>query len=138
MIHNNDIKEAIITMLKADASLVALVTEDEVREAEWQGKEFKYPNVRVLVRQSVPEGTGPCDSKIRRVTFLAVAASAKASSKECGSVAAAVVDALKGRQLASDVFQSGTMHLRNYPGSLFAIAAETWVLELTWEVNVYG
>lgn len=138
MIHNNDIQEAVVAALKADAPLVALTTEDEIREAEWQGKEFKYPNVRVLVLHGPPKGEGPCIGKTRKVSFLTAVASTDSSSKECSKVAAVVADALNGKQLTSDAFQSGTVRLRDYPGALFEIAAEAWELDLTWEVNVYG
>ena len=49
MINHNTIQEFIITKLKADTDLVNLLggVDTEIREADWAGRDFTYPCVRV-------------------------------------------------------------------------------------------
>lgn len=49
MINHNTIQEFIIEKLKADEELVNLLggVDTEIREADWSGRDFSYPCVRV-------------------------------------------------------------------------------------------
>lgn len=49
MISSLKVQRAIMAWMKARAAVVASVPTDEIREAEWQGNEFVYPNLRVKV-----------------------------------------------------------------------------------------
>lgn len=51
MISNNDLKAAIVARLKAFAQLIAILPDglEGVREYEWRGTDFQYPNVRVKI-----------------------------------------------------------------------------------------
>lgn len=46
-----DVQEAIISYSKAQSSLTSLLPTGtvEIRELEWQGEQFQYPNVRISV-----------------------------------------------------------------------------------------
>ena len=136
MVHNNVVQAAIIDKLKAYEGLAGI--SEEIREADWQGKDFTYPNVRVDLLQGIPEGDGPCEDKKRPVTFGTSIRSKQKSSMECNSYGELVIAALRGKQLSSSTFYSGKIRLRQYPGSVHNPLIEVWSLTLIWEVNVYG
>lgn len=49
MITNNDSQAALIAWLKANTAILALDSNFpvEIREEDWQGEDFSYPNIRV-------------------------------------------------------------------------------------------
>lgn len=49
MIANDQVKEAVVSILKANSTLIARLTDGlkGVRERGWRGNVFSYPNVRV-------------------------------------------------------------------------------------------
>lgn len=59
---NDLIQTAIIARLKAESSVTAEVTAAEVREDQWQGTEFIYPNVRVRMINNVPVRGFECNT----------------------------------------------------------------------------
>lgn len=59
---NDLIQTAIIARLKAESTVTAEVTASEVREDQWQGTEFIYPNVRVRMINNVPVRGFECNT----------------------------------------------------------------------------
>lgn len=65
---NNNIQKNVISRLKANTTLIAeLVSFDssanEIREDQWQGTEFVYPNIRVRLISNNPDGdTDDCST----------------------------------------------------------------------------
>lgn len=59
---NDLIQTAIIARLKAESSVTAEVNAAEVREDQWQGTEFIYPNVRVRMINNVPVRGFECNT----------------------------------------------------------------------------
>jgi len=63
---NDEIQTAIVTKLKATAAIVAELVNagssaTEIREDNWQGTEFEYPNIRVRMISNIPRGdTAEC------------------------------------------------------------------------------
>lgn len=49
MISSLKVQRATIAWMKARAAVVASVPANEIRESEWQGNDFVYPNLRVRV-----------------------------------------------------------------------------------------
>lgn len=49
MISSLSVQRATIAWMKANTSIVSSVPTDEIRENEWQGNVFVYPNIRVKV-----------------------------------------------------------------------------------------
>jgi len=68
MLNGSDVQSAVITVLKADTDLVAVVG-DEIREDEWPGTDWAYPCVRVALNLLTPNSTGNCHLKNWTVTF---------------------------------------------------------------------
>jgi len=79
-----------IASLKSKPTVTTLLINggaNEVRECEWQGDKFQYPNIRVGI-DFMPsiEGCGPDDADVYIEVF-----SAEKSSKECAHIASTIV-----------------------------------------------
>jgi len=95
------IQAAVISLLKADAPLVAKLTAaDRIKEAEWRGTGFEYPAVRVAVTSDSPWGTGQCAEANLALAGRLIVLSKDDSSAECLQVMALVRNAIQGRRLA--------------------------------------
>lgn len=93
MIDQNEIQEAIVAKLKADASLTAaLATSAEIREDQFQGVDYFYPCVRVKIGQQVPKIP---NCPLYSQPFIIQAFSEKDSSKESNSISYLVSEAIK-------------------------------------------
>lgn len=57
---NDQIQETIVAKLKASSAVIAEVPAVEIREDQWQGTEFTYPNIRVKMISNKPENV-TCD-----------------------------------------------------------------------------
>jgi len=95
MLANNDIQSDIVTKLKASALVTALVNVNEVREAQWKGNSFAYPNVRVSMGVQTPVNNLSCP--IVKMTFDVLCYSENASSKEADQIANAVMLSLNDK-----------------------------------------
>src|SRR5688572_30727847 len=95
MIDNDLIQAAIVAKLKANSPLTtwlaARSTAGEIREGQFQGREFLYPSVRVELGTQIEEGNPPCYSTL---PFTIYAYSEKNSSQEANQLAGYVQDAL--------------------------------------------
>lgn len=99
MISHASFQEQVIDELQAFGALTLLVPAVEIRELQWQGTEFAYPNIRVDVRTQTPEGGGQCRPKISIESFVVVAFSEGDSSLECEQICFQIIEALFGTQL---------------------------------------
>lgn len=89
MIDNEQIKTAIISKLKANTTIVAaLPTVNEIRETQWQGTDFQYPNLRVRVIDNTPVGRSGC---YQNVSIGIMAFSEQASSKEADQISGIIM-----------------------------------------------
>lgn len=96
MISNELVADAIIAALKADADLVAWLTArssaDEIRENQWQGRDFTYPAVRLDLGDQVEVGNDPCFSEIPFTVFgFAEGDSSRDANILAGLISAALV-----------------------------------------------
>lgn len=107
MISNATIQKALIAKLKANSALTTLLGGDtEVREQQWQGRDFTYPAIRVNLIQQLPMfSMDPCSWF--SLTFSVYSLSEDRSSYEADALASAVNDALheKGWSEESDGFR---------------------------------
>jgi hypothetical protein len=102
------IQAGIITHLKADTALVAWLTarsaEDEIRENQWQGRQFVYPAVRVDLLPQTEPGNPPCYSQSLFNVFVFTEGD---SSKDCGILAGLVDTALLRKKFSGTGYNSG-------------------------------
>lgn len=100
MISNVTIQSAWIAKLKANTSLTALVSAAEVREDQWKGTDFIYPNVRVKLTSLSP--TVPFNNCLifkSDVTILCY--SEQKSSKLADQIAGVVTESYWGHPFSS-------------------------------------
>lgn len=100
MISNSDIKAAWVAKLKANAAIIALVSAQEIREFEWKGTDFVYPNIRVRLLNLTPTNTNAnCQSFDSRVSILIF--TELKSSKQADDVAAVVAEQFWGHTFSN-------------------------------------
>lgn len=111
MISNDLVQAAIISRLQADAALIAWLTAEgavsEIREAQWQGRTFVYPAVRVQVGTQLAGGNGPCYTTTGETAFTIYCFGEDDSSRLADQLAGLVDDALLGRHLSGSGFSTG-------------------------------
>lgn len=103
---NNSIQKNIIARLKATASLIAeLVAFDssanEIREDQWQGTEFSYPNIRVRMIRNVPDGdTDDCNGSSVDVSIMVF--TQDYSTLEADKIAGIISSSLHGKTYSAN------------------------------------
>lgn len=138
MIDNDLIQAAIVAKLKADTPLVnwltALGAGSEIREAQFQSREFLYPNVRVEVGTQIEEGNPPCYSTI---PFTVYSYSEKDSSREANQLAGYVNDAILRKAVYGSGWISGIIIT---DGSIAArrVSERVWQAVNLYRMNIYG
>jgi hypothetical protein len=124
-----DVKKGFIDKLKSSVSVTSLLSNsNEVREAEWQGVKFLYPNVRVFIEQFKRHTqTVPC-SLFDVVAHIYVFAD-EASSLQTDLIAAEVWKLLDATNFVSNSIKfSGisAVHI----GALWVDEGGTWRSEV--------
>lgn len=101
ILRNDQIKAAMVAKLKANTTIVALLKDAaEIREAQWKGTEFSYPNIRVRV---MPDGNKPtaanCNFSSIRVGIAVF--SEGDNSKEADQIAGIIANELHTQSFSS-------------------------------------
>ena len=86
-----NVQEVIVAYLKANTSVTALVPAVEIRERQWVGDKFAYPNIRVYVGliERLVSGCNRFSANAEITVF-----SEKDSSKEADTIAGVVAQQL--------------------------------------------
>ena len=138
MIDNDLIQAALVAKLKANTALVNWLTtfsaQSEIRESQWQGRDFFYPAVRVELGTQIEEGNPPCYSTI---PFTVYSYSEKDSSREANQLAGYVNDAILRKAVSSSGWISGIIIA---DGSIAArrVSERVWQAVNLYRMNVYG
>jgi hypothetical protein len=138
MIDTDVIQAALIAKLKADTALVAFLTSfgaaNEIRESQWQGRDFIYPNVRLELGTHTDEGDPPCYSTM---PFTVYSYSEKDSSREANQLAGYVNQALEQKNFSGIGFTSGIIV---HDGLIAArrVSERVWQAVNLYQVNIYG
>lgn len=112
MITDNEFQAALIAKLKADTPLITWLTDrdaaSEIREIDYQGAGFVYPNVRVGEITNTPSGeqVEGCATTVSDVTFTVISNTEDDSSKSANQLAGLVNDALQGKRFYASGFRS--------------------------------
>lgn len=130
---NDQLKAGIVSRLKGNSVVTALLVSvngishpEEIREAQWQGDEFYYPNVRVRVVENKPnkQNCNYSNVKIGIAVF-----SEDASSQEADNIAGII-----GNELHTQSFSSENIKYNNLTiDDLFPairIDEQTWMSEV--------
>lgn len=138
MIDNDLIQAAIVAKLKANAALVAYLTQQgaggEIREAQYQARQFLFPAVRVELGTQIEEGNPPCYSTL---SFTVYAYSEENSSQEANELAGLVTRALLRNNVTGSGWHS---QLIISDGNIAARRTKerVWQAVNLYRMNVYG
>lgn len=95
MVSNEDIKIALIARLKSLSAITnELPSTDEIRETQWQGTTFQYPNIRVRILSNQPMGVDSCYHDIKAGIQVN---SEEDSSKEAEHISGIIVSELNNK-----------------------------------------
>jgi len=98
MISVSDIQAAFFTGLKAYTNIVTTVMlSDEIRENQWQGKDFIYPNIRIDMLPERPATQTNCEGNYVDVQFRVF--SEQYSSKEANDIAVKIANKFHNKSL---------------------------------------
>src|SRR5688572_8868497 len=103
-----DIQAAFIGYLKSKTivtSLLASGTSQEIRESEWQGEDFSYPNIRIAV-DMIPQECGPYNADITIDTF-----STEKSSKQASHISAILTGLLHKKPFTQSGLRFSTVRV---------------------------
>lgn len=128
----------LIAMLKASAFITAIIPAVEVRELQWQGHDFTYPNIRVAIGIELAIGQDDCREDNSALNVSVFAFSEKDSSQECMQLLTAVKKALGHRQIPSTVgYRSGLIRTARTILPIRAAERE-WRGQYSCDINVYA
>lgn len=96
---NDQLKSSIVAKLKADTVVTTLLTDtEEIREVQWQGTIFSYPNIRVRVVENSPDKNG-CAFTNARMGIMVF--SEDDSSQEADQIAGIIANQLHTQSFTS-------------------------------------
>jgi len=97
MIPNDEIQEALIDYAKSKATILAALNDtDEIREDQWAGREFSYPNIRVRI---IENGANECNQDIE---FSFQAYSENSSSQQADDLCGIINDELHDKSFSQN------------------------------------
>lgn len=138
MIDNDLLQAAIVAKLKANSALTTYLaarsTAGEIREGQFQGRQYDYPAVRVELGTQIEEGNPPCFSTL---PFTVYAYSEKNSSQEANELAGLVTRALLRKNVTGSGWHS---QLIISDGNIAArrTRERVWQAVNLYRMNVYG
>ena len=101
MLRNDQIQAAWVAYLKSKSAILAeLKDNDEIREDDWGGTKFTYPNIRVRLIDNTPEAGRDCS--LHSVTIATMAFSEETSSQQADRIAGIIMDTLQDTQFTSN------------------------------------
>ena len=101
MISNSQIQGAWVSALKANAAITALVPAVEIREDNYKGTDFAYPNIRIKLGDLVPQNRNP-NCKIFTSTVSILIFTEQKSSKQADDISGVVCDEFWGKPFTSN------------------------------------
>lgn len=130
MIGDEVIQAAIIAKLKSLAPYNA-VQSAEIRELEWQGDKFTYPNIRVELEDNTPYYDEQLRCTLQRVEFSVYIFSEQRSSKECSQI-----KTLVGNAMVSNGFSNSTYSVKFLPVRILDSVPAIREDEHTWRAQI--
>jgi len=106
MIGNNEIQAALLAYLKTLTSVTAYVHAIEIREDQYQGTEFTYPNIRIRMIDNSPLTDSNCITQKFSVSIMVFGESS--SSKETDKIAGIISTELHRKHFTSNTLTFAT------------------------------
>lgn len=130
---NLTIQSSLITYLKANSAVTAVVSASEIRERQWQGTDFVYPNIRVRMIRNAPLESN-CD--VANVQFSILIYSELDSSIEAERIAGIIDVALHTRSFSVSTTRFSLWRTNIVPA--IRIDTRTWRSEVIFRGTVTG
>ena len=141
MLRNDQIQAAAIAYAKTKADITnELITAqnsngaDEIREDNWQGDKFSYPNIRLRLIDNIPEAGRDCN--LHTITLSWMAFSEETSSQQADRIAGIIMSTLQDTQFTSNGIAFGVRTTDLVP----AIRSDqrTWRSEAIMSIRASG
>jgi hypothetical protein len=101
VIRNDEILKSWVQALKGNTTIIALLDDpDEIRQADWKGTNFTYPNIRVDVFSNNP-ALQESDKCLADINMSIYVYSEEASSYEANRIAGIIADEYNKKSLNS-------------------------------------
>lgn len=134
MTNLQDVQAALITKLKAATTVTTLLKDPkEIREIEWVGSVYTFPNIRVRVMSFQRKDS---DCNIFNVTASILIFGEDSSSKLTNTIASAVFDLLDRNSLTSATVKSVTRMSAVQVGADYLSEAGLWQSEVNLAFQV--
>lgn len=134
MISTASIRAGIITVLKANANVTALVG-DDIREESWMSGDFSYPCVRVYVVRCEPiQVSSNCDRYEAEVMISY--RDAGTSSKPCADGMAVVANALENVKLSRPDFHGTELVVTGGPSDPVPEDVNAWLARVHFTTEI--
>lgn len=130
MIGDEVVQAAIIAKLKSLAPFQS-VASTEIRELEWQGDTFSYPNIRVELEENVPYFDEQLRCTLQRVEWSVYCFSQQRSSKECSQIKTSVINAT-----VSNGFSNQSLAIKFLPVTVLDSVPAVREDERTWRSQI--
>jgi len=72
MLRNDEIKKGLVSDAKTRSDITNEVDSSEIRESQWQGTDFAYPNIRIRVLNNRPLSGRNCNVSQIEVSFFSI------------------------------------------------------------------
>lgn len=134
-LRNDLIQAALVAYLKSKSIITSeLDNANEIREDQWQSRDFTYPNIRVRLISNNPDETARCNRSIIQIGILVF--TEDDSSRKCDRIAGIISKTLHAKGFSS---QSIGFYLRttNLNPALRSDES-TWRSEVLMTGVVYG
>lgn len=130
MIPNDEIQEALLDYAKSKALILAKLTDtEEIREDQWQGREFSYPAIRlrIILNEALECG--------QRIEFSFQAFSENSSSQQADDICGTINDEFHNNSFTSDGIRFSGVICSNLAPAVRQ-DQRTWRSEAFYEVIV--
>jgi hypothetical protein len=135
MLRNDEIQAALVDYAKGKSDFTDELKDgaDEIREDEWKGRDFTYPNIRLRIISNEPLDK---QCNLHRVLFSWMAFSEDASSQEADRIAGIINNTLHDTSFQSNNISFNVRTTNLVPA--IAIGENVWRAETIQEASVSG
>ncbi len=131
MIHNDRIQAALLARAKANTNILAkLVDTDELREDQWQGREFSYPAIRIRIIRNEP--IIDCN---QTVEFSFQTFSEQSSSKQADDICGTINDEFHDKSFSRNSIRFTGVICQNLSPAM-RVDERTWRAETFFEARI--
>lgn len=129
-----DVQASLIILLKSSSAILARLSDPkEIREIEWRGAKFSYPNIRVRVNE-FQRKDADCD--IFNVSASVLVFGETASSLTINSIASEIFNFLDRKNIRSAMVNTVTRIRAKQFGAEFVEESSAWRSEILLQFQV--